>query len=195
MLEYTFYGITFRLSLLFPAACITLMSLDSGNFILLCLVSSLLHELGHALAMLIVHDRPRRVTMSIFGICVERDPSVYLGYGSAALVSLSGPLVNVICFTLLWQLGQDTAAAIHAGLALFNLLPVSSLDGGEALYTLLCLRMSEDKASRVMCAVSVLVIFPLAVVGFWLLLLDNRNFTLLVMSGYLILLLFLKERH
>lgn len=195
MLEKTWHGITFRLSLFFPAAVIALMSFDDGNFILLCLLASFLHEAGHALAMLIVRDRPRRVTVGIFGICVERDRGHYLGYRSQALVSLAGPIVNVCCFTLFWWLHQPIAAVIHAGLALFNLLPVSSLDGGEALYALLCVRMCEEKATSISRAVSLAVIFPLAVVGFWLLLSETHNFSLLVMSGYLLLLLFFKERH
>lgn len=193
MLERTFNGITVRVSLLFPAAVITLMSLDHSNFTLLCLFASLLHEAGHALAMLIVHDRPRRVTMGIFGIRVERDRDCYLHYRAAAVVSFAGPLVNAFCFTLLWCLGKPFSALIHAGLALFNLLPISSLDGGEGLYALLCMRMTEDAASRVVRFVSIVVIFPLAVVGFLLLLSDNHNFSLLVMCGYLFLLLFFKE--
>ncbi|MBQ9861244.1 MAG: peptidase M50 [Clostridia bacterium] len=195
MLEKTWRGITFRLSLLFPAAVIVLMSFDNSNFILLCLFASFLHEAGHALAMLIVRDRPSRVTVGIFGICVERDRGYYLGYRSQALVSLAGPVVNVFCFTLFWCLHQPIAAAIHAGLALFNLLPVSSLDGGEALYALLCAQMPEERAVRIARAVSLAVIFPLAVVGFWLLLSETHNFSLLVMSGYLLLLLFFKEKH
>ncbi len=195
MLEKTWHGITFRLSLLFPATVIALMSLDDSNFILLCLSASLLHEAGHALAMLIVRDRPRRVTVGIFGICVERDRGYYLGYRALSFVSLAGPLVNVLCFTLLWWLHQPIAAVIHAGLALFNLLPVSSLDGGEALYALLCAHISEEKATRIARVVSLAVIFPLAVMGFWLLLHENRNFSLLMMSGYLLLLLFFKEKH
>lgn len=195
MLERTFNGITFRLSLLFPAAVIVLMSLDNGNFTLLCLLASVLHEVGHILAMLIVHDHPRRVTMGIFGICVERDQECYLSYRATAVVSLAGPLVNVFCFTVFWCLGQPIAAVIHAGLALFNLLPITSLDGGEALYALLCLRMAEHRASRILHVVSLAVIFPIAVVGFWLLLSETHNFTLLIMSAYLLLLLFFKEKH
>lgn len=195
MLETTWHGVTVRISLLFPSTVIVLMSWDTSNMMLLCLLASFLHEAGHALAMLIVHDRPRRVTMGIFGICVERDPQRYLGYRKAAAVSLAGPLVNVFCFTLLWCLGQPTAAVIHAGLGLFNLLPIVSLDGGEALYALLCLSMSEDKALRVIRAVSLSVIFPIAVAGFYLLLSESRNFTLLLMSGYLLLLLLFKEKH
>lgn len=195
MVEWTWRGVTLRLNLLFPASVIVFMSLDTGNFTLLCLLASLLHEVGHVLAMLIVHDRPWRVTMGIFGIRVERDRSCYLGYRAAAVVSLAGPLVNVFCFTLLWQLRQPTSAVIHAGLALFNLLPVTSLDGGEALHALLCLRMTEDRASHVVRVLSAVVIFPLAVAGFLVLLSDSRNFTLFVMSGYLLLLLFFKEKH
>lgn len=195
MLEHTFYGITFRLSLLFPAAVIVLMLWDNSNFILLCLFASLLHEAGHALAMLIVHDCPRRVTMGIFGIRVERDRACYLSYRAMVAVSLAGPLVNAFCFTLFWHLDQPTAAVVHAGLALFNLLPVSTLDGGEALYAMLCLRMTEEEATRAALIVSVAVIFPLAIAGFWLLLSESHNFTLLLMCGYLLLLLFLKERH
>ena len=195
MLEFTACGITFRLSLLFPAAVIVLMSLDSSNFTLLCLLASCLHEAGHTLAMLIVHDRPRRVTMGIFGIRVERDQGFYLNYWAVAIVSLAGPFVNVLCFTLLAWLDQPLSAIIHAGLALFNLLPVCSLDGGEALHALLCLKMHEEKASRVMRAVSSVVIFPLGALGFWLMLSDAHNFTLLVMSAYLILMLFFKEKH
>ncbi len=195
MLEKTLNGITFRISLLFPATVIVLLSWDNSNLTLLCLLASFLHEAGHAIAMLIVHDRPRRVTMSIFGICVERDRECYLGYRKAAFVSLAGPFVNVFCFTLFWCLRQPTAAVIHAGLGLFNLLPITSLDGGEALYALLCLSMGEDKALRVVRIVSLSVIFPIAVLGFYLLISESRNFTLLVMSGYLLLLLFLKEKH
>ncbi len=195
MLEKTWHGITFRLSLFFPAAVIALMSFGDGNFILLCLLASFLHEAGHALAMLIVRDRPRRVTVGIFGICVERDRGFFLGYRSQAVVSLAGPFVNALCFTLLFRLHQPITAVIHAGLALFNLLPVSSLDGGEALYALLCARMPEEKAERIARAVSLSVIFPLAVVGFWLFLSETHNFSLLVMSGYLLLLLFFKEKH
>ncbi len=195
MLEKMWHGVTVRISLLFPAAVIVLMSWDKSNFTLLCLLTSFLHEAGHALAMLIVHDRPRRVTMGIFGICVERAPERCLGYRKTAVVSLAGPIVNVFCFTLLWCLHQSTAALIHAGVALFNLLPIISLDGGEALYALLCLSMREEKALRVIRAVSLLLIFPIAVVGFYLLFSESRNFTLLMMSGYLLLLLFFKEKH
>lgn len=195
MIEWVCLGITFRLSLLFPAAAITLMAWDDSGFILLCLLSSLIHEAGHALAMLIVRDRPRRVTMSIFGVCIERERTCHIGYGASAFVSFAGPLVNVIAFTILWLFDKPTTAVIHAGLALFNLLPIQSLDGGEAVYALLCRRLTEEKASCVLRVISYAVIFPIAVAGFWLLLSENRNFSLLFMSGYLLLLLFFKEKH
>lgn len=195
MLEKVWHGITFRISLLFPAAVIIMLSFDESTLTMLCLLASLLHELGHALAMLIVHDRPRRVTVGIFGVRVERDAGRHLGYRAACVVSLSGPLVNVLCAVLLWYLGCRVAAVLHAGLAFFNLLPIASLDGGEALHALLCTRFGEERASYILRIVSLAVIFPLFVAGFRLLLSGGYNFTLLAMSLYLILLLFLKEKH
>ncbi len=195
MLETTVGGVKVRISLLFPAAVILLLSCDPSHTILMCLLASLLHEAGHALAMLIVHDRPCRVTMGIFGISIERTRERYLSYAAMAAVSAAGPLMNIVCGIGLWFAGCYTGALIHAALALFNGLPILSLDGGEALYALLCLRFSEDTALRAVRLVSVAVLFPLAVIGFRLLLSDNHNFTLLLMSGYLILLLFLKEKH
>ena len=192
MLEMVFCGITFRISLLFPAAVIFLMSWDSSGVVLLCLAASLLHELGHILMMLIVHDRTCRVTMSLFGICIEREPSCQLGYGKAAAVSLTGPIMNVICGLLLWYSGYHAAACLHAGLAAFNLLPVYSLDGGEALYALLCLHFPELIAMRVLRILSLSILVITATLGLMLLVGPPHNFSLLFISGYLF---FLQKKH
>lgn len=192
MLKFAFGGITFRISLLFPAAIILLMSLDNSRVVMLCLAASLLHELGHLIMMLIVHDRSCRVTMSLFGICIEREPSFQLSYRKAAAVSLAGPFVNLICGALLWYSGHPEASVLHAGLAFFNLLPVYSLDGGEALYALLCLRFSEFTAMRVLRTLSLLVLLVTATLGLLLLIGPSHNFSLLFMSGYLF---FLQKKH
>ena len=191
-----FLGTTMvRISFLFPAMVIVLLSLDPSHTVLLCLFASLLHEAGHALAMLIVHDRPRRVTVGIFGVSIERDRQHYPSYAAALAVSLAGPLINYLCCVGLWLCGCRLAAIIHAALGLFNALPIVSLDGGEALYAACCLCCSEETALRIVRIVSAVVLFPLATLGFCLLFSDAHNVTLLLMSGYLIALLFLKEKH
>ncbi len=195
MVEWVIGGTVFRLSILFPALVIVLLSCDPTHTVLLCLLASFLHEIGHALAMLIVHDQPRRVTMGIFGVTIERDRTRFPGYAASVAVSLAGPLINGICFLILWVCGCREAGVIHAALGIVNLLPIVSLDGGEAVYAALCLRCSEQTALRILRVVSALFVLPLTFLGAFLAFTDTHNVTLLLLSGYLILLLFLKERH
>ncbi len=194
MLEWQWRGITLRLSLLFPAAVIAMLSFDTTGMAALCLWAALLHEGGHAAAMLAVGDCPSRVCFGVFGVRVERSTRP-LGYGRCAAVSLAGPLVNAVCCGLLWRWGQPQAALIHGVLAGFHLLPVSALDGGEAVYALLCLKMEEQRAHRVLLWASAMVLLPLSAAGFYLLLQTGYNFSLLLLAGYLILLLIFKEKH
>lgn len=76
---------------------------------------------------------------------------------------------------------------------LFNLIPVMSLDGGQLLYLLLSRRFDEALAERLVNIVTFLFIFPLAAVGFLLLLKSKYNFSLLFVCIYLVLSLVLKN--
>ena len=194
MLEWRWGGITFRLSLWFPASIIVMLSLDRSGLTALCLLASIAHETGHFLTMLLFQDAPSCITLGCFGMRVERRPTQRLSYPALCAVSLSGPLVNALCCALLWHTAQN-AALIHGVLAVFHLLPVMSLDGGEAIYAVLCCRLSEECADRVLLICSVVVLYPLTALGFWLLLASGYNFTLLAVSIYLLLRMFLREGH
>lgn len=188
-------GVRCRVSIWFPMTLLLMMSLSVSYMVWLCLAASLVHECGHALMMWAVHDRPGRITVGLFGVHIERSAAACLGYRKVCAVSLAGPVINVIMGLLLWMLHCPIASAVNGGLALFNVLPITSLDGGEALYALLCERTDEATANRISHYVSLVVLFPLAVVGFWLMLAERGNYTLLLMCIYLIFLLLLKEKH
>lgn len=195
MLEWRWMDIQFRLSLWFPASVIVMLSLDRSGLTAICLLASIAHEMGHFLAMLVFHDTPSCITLSFFGMRVERRPTQRLSYPALCAVSLCGPVVNVLCCVLLWCSGTRDAALIHGVLAAFHLLPVMSLDGGEALYELLCCRLTEERADRILLICSAITLCPLTALGFWLLFSGGYNFTLLAVSAYLILRMFLREGH
>ncbi len=195
MLEWCWQGIRFRLSLWFPATVIAMLSLDQSGLTLLCLLASILHELGHFTVMALLRDAPACITLGFFGMRVERKPAVRLSYPALCAVSLAGPLANALCCGLLWYTGVYDAALIHGVLAFFHLLPITSLDGGEALYALLCCRLTEERADRGLLICSAVTVFPVALLGFWLLLESGYNFTLLLVSVYLILRMFLRSGH
>lgn len=184
------------MSLWFPAVLVVLLTWDSTPLGLLCLLASAVHECGHFLAMLAVDDRPARLCFGAFGVRVERHPESAVGYGRQAFISLAGPGANLLCGAGLWLIGGISDGVwVHMILGSFHLLPILSLDGGEALYSLLCRRLSEQRAHGVVLAISVAVLLPLAVLGFWLLLDTGYNFSLLLLAGYLISLLIFKEKH
>ena len=191
MLEWRLYDIQFRLSFLFPATVIVLLSLDANGTAVMCLLAALIHELGHITMMLCLRDRPQSVTLGAFGMRMERRAMQRLGYGALCAVSLAGPLVNVACALVL----TGEAAIVHAVTATIQLLPVVSLDGGEALYSLLCTRLSEARAAKILYICSLTVILPLSVLGVFVFLRNGYNFTLLLLCFYLILRMFLHKGH
>ena len=194
MLEWRWWGVRCRLSLWFPASIIVMLSLDSSGMTAACLFASIAHEMGHFVAMLLLRDVPACITLDFFGMRVERRPTQRLGYAELSVVSLSGPLVNVLGSILLWHTAPS-AALIHGVLAVFHLLPITSLDGGEALYAVLCRRLSEERAERMLRICSVMVLCPLTVLSVYMFFESGYNFTLLAVSGYLILRMFLREGH
>ena len=191
MLEFIVFGVTVRLSVLFPAVVILLLSFGKMP-VLDCLAISCIHEVGHALMMLAVRDRPCRVTVGIFGIRIERSPDRLLSYRSAYLVALGGPLINLVCAVCFFG---STSAVIHMVLAICNLLPVKSLDGGEALYAALCAVYPEERASRIVNTTSYVILAIMALFGVVVWWISSYNFTLLLLSLYLFILLFSKEKH
>lgn len=195
MLEWKWQGITLQLSLLFPFSIVVLLSLDTSRVTELCLFASLLHEIGHAMAMCLLRDKPSQITMGFFGMRVRREKTHRISYVGSALVSLAGPFMNAVFVVLFSCLNNPIAASVHAIIGGFNLLPVYSLDGGEALYALLCLRYEEETADAILKRVSCLVVLPLMIIGCGLFVISRYNFSLLAVSTYLILLIFLRHKH
>ena len=116
--------------------------------------------------------------------------------GRESINNLSGPVGIVTAIgqaaSYGWQDLLELLALITINLGVFNLLPIEPLDGGQALFCLLALFVSERTANRVVMAVSVLVLFPLGVAG-WMVMLGSRyNFSLLAVCVYLFLLILLK---
>lgn len=195
MIEITVGGMRIRLSLLFPAALVVLMAMDPSGMSAWCIGASAMHEMGHFAALLAFSARPARICLGVFGIRLEQDPRTPLNYGENIVVSLAGPMVNLITFLVMAGCGGITPPAmVHAVLAFFNLLPVEPLDGGQALFCSLARHMREEKAEKMVMAASVITLLPLAVAGFYTLIDSGYNFSLLAVTLYLCLLLIFKRK-
>lgn len=191
-------GVEFRLSLLFPALLVVLFTLDRSDFPVWCVAASLMHETGHLVAMVALGSRPAQITVGIFGVCVVQKPDSPLSPMGNIGVALAGPAVNLFSFFVLFAASGfrvwSVPVLVHLVLGLFNLLPIEPLDGGQALFYALSMKMEEKYAERVVLAVSAGVLVPLATGGFFLMLRSGYNITLLAVSIYLGLLLVLKQK-
>ena len=55
---------------------------------------------------------------------------------------------------------------------------MEALDGGQALYALLCNKFSQKTSETIVAVVSFFALLPVAIIGFMMLLQSKHNFTL-----------------
>lgn len=152
-----------------------------------------IHEAAHLGAMVLLGERVSEASLSALGLRVIHDRETVLSDTRQAVVSLAGPAANWLCWGAAACLGYGGAsfARVSLALALVHSLPAEPLDGGLALRYLLRPMVGEQGAERISRITSAVLLFPVAVLGFLLLLHTKYNYTLLLMSIYLMLYLVL----
>lgn len=121
----------------------------------LLLLAALLHELGHLAALRMYHVPVRRVDLEPMGARIVYDDAL-CPLRVSAWVAFAGAGVNLlVCGTVSSLLAVGLFAEYrlpllffslaNGFLALLNLLPWQSLDGGKLLLSLLLLRFSPER--------------------------------------------------
>ncbi len=194
-MECKFLGCRIHISVAFVTLVAVTIILDRSGMAAWTIESAFLHESGHFIAFYFLGCPPARVELLPFGMRMETSKEAPLGYAKEAVACLSGPLVNLALFLLFSMLGRTfglqwmaVPAAVNLVLGTFNLLPIVPLDGGQALFCVLCLFLEEKWANRISCVLSVAVLLPVAVLSFYIMLRSGFNITLLVTVSYLVLL-------
>lgn len=141
------------------------------------------------------HAYPKSITVGIFGMRMERDAGLHLTFLDDLWIAAGGPLMNLLWCAVFLLFGKEQAAAIHLVMALFNLLPMELLDGGQMLLAVLYRHTARERAERLLLICSVLTLFPLGVAGFLVLFQSGCNVSLLAVDVYLaVLLIFRRKR-
>ena len=146
------------------------------------LSAALLHELGHLLAMAVCGVSVTAVCLCPLGVRIERAEPTSLN--RELLINLSGPMVNLLLALVLYRAEKFPFSAVNCVLGLFELCPLPSLDGGQALFCLMqryfCLRTAQ-KFCTVVQGITLLAVLALGM----LLLYRQKNATLLLLSAVL----------
>lgn len=155
-----------------PAAVVVLAAfilLSSPEILAALLLAALAHEWGHYLVLRALGGRVDTIEVTALGAEMHIAPSCRLSYGGEILATLAGPAVNLL-LGLLWGLcGQYTPlfyllAGAQFILGLFNLLPITPLDGGSILWLAAAWSTEPYTADRVASNVGLAVAFLLLAV-------------------------------
>ena len=173
------------------AAMTAVLLLDRENRVIFCFLAAILHELGHALMMLLCGVHVKEIKLRLFDVLIKADkpPS----FKADVLITLGGVAVNFVFTLLLYPVGVKVALP-HLALGIFNLLPVMSLDGGHLLAIFMDKRFSPRTTAITLKVTTFVFLLPLMTAGLYALLNSGYNYSLLIIAIYLIVLLFLKNR-
>lgn len=145
-----------RVNLLALPAFALMLWLEGGLPAALLLSAALLHELGHFAALRLYGIPVRRVDLEPMGARIVYDDAL-CPLRASAWIAVSGALVNLSACTAVslflvfgffgaYQLPLLFFALANGFLALLNLLPWETLDGGRLLLTLLLLRLPPERS-------------------------------------------------
>lgn len=175
---------------------VTLVLIKSDNQIAcLSLAASVLHETGHIIAMKISGVRIKKLTVSAIGFCIENTNEGLISLGKETAVDLAGIGMNLILALISYILFIAKSAGLFKSFCIvnliigaFNFLPVDTLDGARALYTLLSKLISVEKAYSVISFLSVTVTGFIAFLCVYAVLTDKANISLTAAGIYFIIL-------
>lgn len=159
----------------------------------LTLLSILLHECAHLVTMMFCGAFPSEISVSAFGMEIILPEKAVLTYRQNVAISLSGPLLNFMLALAADLFAAKAFAGLNLVLGCIHILPIEPLDGGLALKSLLSGKMGTEKAEKICFIVSLLILFPVAILGFMLLIYSKNNFSLLLLALYLIFYLLFKR--
>lgn len=159
----------------------------------LLMLSVLLHETAHLIAMIVLKQTPESINVSAMGLRIYLPKNRKLSYGQNIIISLAGPFINIIIGLIAYVFNFEAVYSINLTLGIVHLLPIEPLDGGLAFRALLSNFLIEEKCRKISFIISICILFPMAVIGFMLLLYTRNNFSLLALSIYLMLYLVLKK--
>lgn len=174
--------------LLFIFVCIFT---DRTHFPLSVIFAVTIHEAGHLLAAKILKVPLLRVCFTPFGIRIRFQLETVNAI-KTFIVYLSGSIVSIVVgwFVLNYSSPYNKAtfsfALVSLTLGLLNLMPVTRLDGGCVVESLLSIKLYPDTAYKITKAISDVFVFLFWFVSLYIGLTEDMNVSMLTLAVFLI---------
>ncbi len=155
------------------------------------LLAVIIHEGGHLVAAALIGIKPNRFSLGPLGARLEVD-TAELPYGKEIALAAAGPVSNLLGAAYALPMTALTSGALFesvcffiaasVGLAILNLLPIKSFDGGRILSCALSLISDRFADGKLAGAVSFLFLFALWVTSVYLILRTGASLSLFTFS-------------
>lgn len=188
-MKFKLFSVRIELPFLVVAVMTSVLLIDKSGKFAMCFLSALIHECGHLFSMHCFRTKPTLIKLRFFDIVINAQS--HKNTTCELLITLSGPAFNLIFACLFFSFSKPLFL-INIFCGIFNLLPIESFDGGHALELMLSKRLSAQTVNRIIKALTFVFLLPILFVGISVLLYSRYNYSLLLISLYLVAVLFLK---
>lgn len=168
--------ITVYISFYFAVFLAVAANIAGGRNLLLSFCFSFIHEAVHLIFLHFSGIKKAEIKLFPAGIKICCEGINMLSYRKTVLTALSAPVFNLIsgaAFFFFYQIfGNEVlyvCSAVNFILGSINLLPLSFLDGGRAVHSMLSVMLSEDRVRKIMNVLdiwSLAFLFLLFFIGF-----------------------------
>lgn len=191
-MRFKLLGTKIYVSFLFCAILCLTLAVDGTGLIIPTLFAVFIHESGHLLAMWATDCQPKEIRLIPTSVQIIR--SFAEKPHGEAIITLCGPLGNFTVFGVLFVnysifKSEQTLlyAIINLVLGLYNMLPVTQLDGGDLLILLLCRKYDVYKSESIVRIITVIFAFLIFLFGTYLWVSKTFNLSVFVFALYLVL--------
>lgn len=174
---------------------VLLLVLDCSFLSFVPVLAAVCHEFGHLLVMLILGVPVREIEITLFGAEIRAGAVSVEAFGQICVYA-SGAAANLASGFCVWglfggALFADFFFICSLGLAIFNLIPIRTLDGG-CILEVVCMRLFPSRTDIVLAAVSAVSLAILWLLAIYTLLIFDGNISLMLFCIYMFVSLYLR---
>lgn len=189
-MKFKFFGTEIYVSFLFCAVVCFMLAVDRTGLVIPTLFAVFIHESGHLLAMWAADCQPHAIRLIPSSVQIIRGFSPKKG-GEIA-VTICGSLSNLAVFFALFinylcfksELSLKFAI-LNLVLALFNMLPISGLDGGTLLMAAIAHFTDIYRAERIVRIITAVFAVLAFLIGVYLWVSGTVNISVFIVAIYL----------